>query len=72
MSNSVVLGGLVVSVLVIEQKVRGFKPGRRRWIFKGDKVRSTPSFREEIKPSVPCRKILRHAKEPYEYERDTS
>jgi hypothetical protein len=31
------LGGLVVSVLAIEPKVRGFKPDRGRWIFKGDK-----------------------------------
>jgi hypothetical protein len=27
----------VVSVLVIGPKVRGFKPGREQWIFKGDK-----------------------------------
>jgi hypothetical protein len=32
----VVLGGLVIIVLVIEPKVRGFKPGQGRWIFKGD------------------------------------
>jgi hypothetical protein len=33
----VVLGGLVVSVLATGPKVRGFNPGRGRWIFKGDK-----------------------------------
>jgi hypothetical protein len=33
----VALGGLVVSVLATGPKVRGFKPGRGRWIFKGDK-----------------------------------
>jgi hypothetical protein len=33
----VVLGGLVVIVLVIWSKVRGFKPGRGQLIFKGDK-----------------------------------
>jgi hypothetical protein len=33
----VALGGLVVSVLVTGPKVRGFDPGRGRWIFKGDK-----------------------------------
>jgi hypothetical protein len=35
--NLAVLGGLVVSVLAIVPKVSGFKPGRRQWIFKGDK-----------------------------------
>jgi hypothetical protein len=33
----VALGGLVVSVLATGPKVRGFDPGRGRWIFKGDK-----------------------------------
>ena len=35
--KSVALGGLVVSVLTTGPKVRGFDPGRGRWIFKGDK-----------------------------------
>jgi hypothetical protein len=35
----VALGGLVVSVLATGPKVRGFNPGRGRWIFKGDKVK---------------------------------
>jgi hypothetical protein len=30
----VALGGLVVSVLATEPKVRGFKPGRGRWILR--------------------------------------
>jgi hypothetical protein len=34
---NVALGGLVVSVLATGPKVRGFNPGRGRWIFKGDK-----------------------------------
>jgi hypothetical protein len=34
---SVALGGLVVSVLATEPKVRGFDTDRGRWIFKGDK-----------------------------------
>jgi hypothetical protein len=37
MGLAVVLGGLVVIVLVIGPKVRGFIPGRGRWIFKDDK-----------------------------------
>jgi hypothetical protein len=36
--SEVFLGGLVVSVLSIGPKVRGFKPGRGLWIFKGDKI----------------------------------
>jgi hypothetical protein len=36
--------GLVVSVLATGAMVRGFKPGRGRWICKGDKIRSTSSF----------------------------
>jgi hypothetical protein len=35
-------------------------------------IRSTTSFGGEVKPLVPCRKIMRHVKEPYEYGRDTS
>jgi hypothetical protein len=31
-TNHVVLGGLVVSVLATGPNVRGFKPGRGRWI----------------------------------------
>jgi hypothetical protein len=30
--------GVVVSVLATGSKVRGFKPSRGRWIFKGDKT----------------------------------
>jgi hypothetical protein len=43
-------------------KVRWFKLGRRRWIFKGDKIRSTTSFGREEKSAIPCGKILRHIK----------
>jgi hypothetical protein len=55
--GGVALGGLVVSVLATGPKIRGFKPGRGRWIFKCDKIRSTPSFGGEVKPSVPCRRF---------------
>jgi hypothetical protein len=33
----IAFGGLVVRILATGPKVRGFKPGRGRWIFKGDK-----------------------------------
>jgi hypothetical protein len=35
----------------------------RRWIFKGIKIRSTPSFEWEVQLEVQCRKILRHVKD---------
>ena len=38
-------------------QVRGFKPGRSRRIFKGEKIFSTPSFGGEVKPPVPCRRF---------------
>jgi hypothetical protein len=50
-------GGLGVSVLASGTQVCGFIPGRSRRIFKGGKILSTPSFRREVKPWVPCRKI---------------
>jgi hypothetical protein len=57
----------MVSVLAIGPTVRGFKPDQGRWIFlQVLKIHSTPSFGGEVKPSVPCRKILRHVKEPFE------
>jgi hypothetical protein len=34
------------------------------------KVSNTTSFRGEVKPSVPCRKILRLFKKSLQYERD--
>jgi hypothetical protein len=35
----------------------GFKPGRSRRIFQGENIPSTPSFGEEVKPAVPCRRF---------------
>jgi hypothetical protein len=54
----VVLCGVMFSVIATEFKVRGLKPG------KGHKIRSTPSFGGEVKPSAPCRTILRLVKDP--------
>src|SRR5215468_9839570 len=48
-------GGLVVSMLASGTQVRGFKPGRSRRIFQGEKILSMPSFGREVKPSVLCR-----------------
>ena len=44
-------------MLTFGTQVRGFKPGRRRRIFKGEKILSTPSFGGEVKPSVPFRRF---------------
>jgi len=45
------------SVLAFSTQVCGFKPGRIRRIFKGEKILRTPSFGGEVKPSVPCRRF---------------
>jgi hypothetical protein len=45
------------SVLAFSTQVLGFKPGRSRRIYKGEKILSTPSFGGEVKPSVPCRRF---------------
>jgi hypothetical protein len=52
------------NMFAVEPKVRGFKPGRGQWIFKGDKISSTTSFRGEVKPSVPCRRFTVCYKNP--------
>ena len=46
-------GGLVVSMLASGTRVRGFKPGRSRWIFRASSLRM-PSFGGGVKESVPC------------------
>jgi hypothetical protein len=63
--KNVVLGGLVVTVLAVGPKVRIFKPSRGCLILREIKIRSTLYFGWEIKPSAPCRKILRHVKQPF-------
>jgi hypothetical protein len=54
------------SKLTIGPKVRGFKPDRGRCTLKRDKFRTIPSFRGEVKPSVPCRKILQNVENHFE------
>jgi hypothetical protein len=46
----------VVSVLATGQGSR-VQTQPRTMDFKGDKIRSTPSFGGEVKPSVPCRRF---------------
>jgi hypothetical protein len=56
------LGGVVVIVLATGPKGCGFKPGKGYGFLRVIKIRSTPSFRWEVKAEVPCRKILQHVK----------
>jgi hypothetical protein len=53
----------VVSVFATGPKGREFEPGQGDEFLRAIKIRSTPSFRWEVKPEVPCRKILRHIKD---------
>jgi hypothetical protein len=46
--DEVALGRLMVSVLAVGPKVRGFIAGRGRWIYKGEKIRCTASFRGQV------------------------
>jgi hypothetical protein len=59
----------VVSVFATGSNGRGFKPGRGDVSLRAIKIRSTPSFGWEVKPEVPCRKILRHVKDSLTYQR---
>jgi hypothetical protein len=54
----------VVSVFVTGPNRRGFKPGRSDGFLMAITIRSTPPFGWEVKPEVPCRKLLRLVKEP--------
>jgi hypothetical protein len=59
----------VVSVLATGLKGRGFEPGQCDGFLRAIKIRSTLSFGREVKPEVPCRKILRHVKDPFTYNK---
>jgi hypothetical protein len=50
-------GGLVVSMLASGTRVSGFKPGRSRRNFSGEKILSMPFFGREVKPFAPCRRF---------------
>jgi hypothetical protein len=63
MLNYCHLGGAVVSVLPIGPKDCGFKPDQGDGFLRAIKICSTPSFGWEVKPEVPCHKILWHVKE---------
>jgi hypothetical protein len=54
----------VVIVLAIGPKVHGLNPTEDYKFFIAIKIHSNTSFGWETKPSAPCRRILRHAKDP--------
>jgi hypothetical protein len=58
------LGDVVVSVLATVTKVCGFEPGQGNGYLRAIKIFSTLSFGWEVKPEVPCRKILQYVKNP--------
>jgi hypothetical protein len=61
----------VVSVLTTGPKVRGFKPGRGRWILRV--IKSAALLPSEGKESCRSHVVdLRHIKEPYEHDRCSS
>jgi hypothetical protein len=54
----------VVCVLATGPRGRGLKPGQGDGFLKAIKIRNTSSSGWEVKSKVPCRKILRHVKDP--------
>jgi hypothetical protein len=58
------LGGVVVSVLATGPKCRRFEPGQGDGFLRAIKKSAAHlPLGWEVKPEVPCRKILRHVKE---------
>jgi hypothetical protein len=55
----------MVSELSFGPNVRGFKPDRDDGL-RAIKICSTPSFGGKVKPSAPCREILRRVKNHFE------
>jgi hypothetical protein len=52
----------VFSVLATGPKGRDFEPSQGDGFLRAIKICSTPSFGWEVKPEVPCHKILWHVK----------
>jgi hypothetical protein len=50
----------------------GSNPAEDDGFLRAIKIRGTTSFGGDVKSLVPCRKISRHVKESYEYEKDNS
>jgi hypothetical protein len=61
-------GLMMVSVPAVGPSVRGLEPGQGDGSLRAIKIRNTSSFRGEVKPSAPRRKIMRHVKMTSKYE----
>jgi hypothetical protein len=48
----------------LDPRFAGSNPAEDDGFLKAIKISSTASLGGEVKPSAPCRKILRHVKEP--------
>jgi hypothetical protein len=59
-------------VLATGPKVRWFKPGQGNTFLRAITISNTPFSEYEVKQETSRRKILRHVKEIYEYERNIS
>jgi hypothetical protein len=64
--TTVDLGGVVDESLTLETRFAGLNSAEDHRVLRAIKVSSTTSFGGEVKPSVPCRNVLQHVKEPYE------
>ena len=53
-------GGPVVIIFASGSEIRGFDPGRHRWIFQSVKILIVTSFGREVKPWVPSRRFTAH------------
>jgi hypothetical protein len=69
--SQVALGGQVVACLPLDPSFIGAKLPEDNGFLRMMIICNTASFRGEVKPSVPCHKILRHIKESYKYQKDT-
>jgi hypothetical protein len=68
----IALDGLVVTWLPLDLRFGSSNPAEGNGFLRAIKIHSTTFLGGEVNPSAQCRKISRHVKEPYVYERDTS
>jgi hypothetical protein len=61
--QNAVLGGIVVSCFPLDLEFAGSHPVEDNGFLMVMKVRGKTSFEGEVKPSAPCRKILRQVKD---------
>jgi hypothetical protein len=62
------LGGVMVSMLAIGPKVCMFRLDQGSGFLRAIKIHTMPSFGGEVKPEVPCHKILWYVKITCKYE----